>query len=515
MSSKKTPALKTPAKRGGKGASASYTAFEGANHSTLRAFFTSAPLGSREEVDTFARTELNRRAQLLFNKSPHLVYLARQLANLIVGPGIFPIAQTSDTAWNERAEDFFDNWSSTPFLCDAKRQLTFWQRQRLVIKDEFRQGESFVAKVSTGTAWPQFQTINPARVVSVGKVPSGFELWDGIILGSSGEKVGIRVQEDKNKVTDLTLENFCHVIDVERTDQYRAPTILYSGTNSTQDLCEAMAAGKARHKLQSMLAMAVTRQAGKATGKTSVSGNLRSAAAAAAGAETELERQAKKLIEEFRGFGAIAYLNPGEEIKLLQPGGEQALKEFATLLIAELAQSAGVPPELFFQLSDLGSAGVRVALELLASVILVWRDRINEQLNDPFWVFVIASAMKRGELPRCKDPMWWKVAWQGPPSATIDLGRMGALQINLVNNGMGTLAEFWSAKGKDWRKALRQQVLEIRYAQELCQENSDDKIVVDYERHLRPAILRGVGTPAAETPATEETEDQPKKKKTE
>jgi hypothetical protein len=152
-----------------------------------------------------ARTELNRRAYWLFNKSAELRFLAKQMANLIVGPARFPIAQTSDQEWNELAEDFFDNWASNPILCDARRQSTFWARQRLCVTDDFRQGEAFVAKVSTKTAWPNFQSLNSTRVLNVGKPPEGFELWDGVLLDSNGKNAFIAAFTTPKNVEELSL----------------------------------------------------------------------------------------------------------------------------------------------------------------------------------------------------------------------------------------------------------------------------------------------------------------------
>jgi capsid protein len=489
--------------------------FDGANYSRFRSFLyglqTTAKGG---EVTSWARNELNRRAKRLFNDSPAIRFLCTFLQRHVVGPGIFPIAMTKDNAFNVAMERYWDNWAGNRFYCDARGQKTFYQMQRQCITDWFRSGETFVKKSFSYNGFPQFQKFNP---LEIGGSEDG-KVYDGVILNKYGGVSGFRVQLQDGKFRDEYADSMCHVADLERDDgQLRSPTCLYTGLNAAQDLMEITAAEKVRHKLQSMFTVAIKRDTLNNPTSKSMGGvinKVKGSVTTGTGVDgtTQTETQIERLMEKMQGFGALAYLGTGEELQFLQVQGNDAFQTLQMFLVYELSWSIGINPETAFYLSKLGGTANRAGLEDFAAQISVIQDRINEQLNTPFWVWLAATAQARGDVPRCKDPDWWKVVWQGPPRMSVDLGRMGSMMIDLRNNGMLTLAQYWGGQGMGWRDATEQIAQEIRQEKIACWNASDHepgeemKITVDYHEDYRVIAGRTVIPQADNTQQVDNTQ---------
>ena len=490
--------------------------FDGANYSRFRSFLTGLQAtGKGGEVTAWARKELNRRACRIFNDCPPVRFLTALLTRHVVGIGRFPVAMTTDDDWNAKAEYVWENWASNKNYCDARGQKSMYGRQRQCITDWIRTGESFVKKSFSAEGFPQFQSFGAHEIGNSGKEKADEFVTDGVITDKSGKVLGFRVLTADGGHTDIYADSMCHVADFERDDgQLRAPTAMYTGLNSAQDLMEAGASEKVRHKLQSMFTAVVKRggSGNPVNGKTMGSVVSKQPSSGA----SEAEAQVGNLLEKIGGFGALAYLAVGEELQFLQVQGNEAFGKLSEFLVSELAYSIGINPETAFFLSKLGGTANRAGLEDFAAAIMVLSDRLDEQLNTPFWVWRIAVAMARGELPRCKDPQWWKVAWQGPPKMSVDLGRMGTLLINLRNNAMITPDQYWGAQGMGWREAANAIARGIRVEKLACWNASDHKpgetpfITVDYHTDFR--VIPGM-TQLPVEPVEEEDPIPEKKKK--
>jgi hypothetical protein len=478
------------------------SAFDGTADSPTRTFLSWAPVNTREETDSFSRVELSRRASLLTNKVPALGYLPATIARHTVGGGVYPIATTTHEEWNMAAEELFDNWASNPIICDHKRRESLWDMQLRIIPSLHRLGEFFALKTRTKNGAPQIQTINPLSIATVNK-SEGEGIWDGVLLDSEERRIGYRLALKDSRHRDIPVQAMCHVAKLEREDQHRGIVWGYTGTNPAHDLMDITASERARLKLQSLLGATVTREGGKATGQTKVGSNLRRVQGATVD-QTEAGKKAGQYYrEQFKEFGALLYLNPGEDLKLLLgPQGAQTLQNLVDYHLCELAWAWEVPPEVVFHLAKIGGAPSRGAFDNYATFIMRMRDLIVEKFLRPIWVWRIAVAMERGELPRCKDPQWWKMDAQGPPDITLDLKYSGTLTINLIDKALMTEADYWSRLGKTWWRQQDQRIREIKRAMTKCELEG---VPYHYFRALQQ------GTPLTIDPEPEE--ETPKKKK--
>jgi capsid protein len=446
------------------------SSFDGTSDSPTRSFLTWAPVNTREEIDTFARVELSRRASILANKVPALRYLGETLSRHTTGQGIFPIATTRDFEWNVMMEDIFDNWFGNAITCDHKRRDSGYEMEQRIIPSLMRTGEFFALKARTPNGAPMIQTINPMNVATVNE-KEGELIHDGVLLDEEDRRVGYRIALKDEKHRDVYAQSMCHVARIEREDQYRGITWAYTGNDPAHEILDTVAAAKAMKKLQLVFGMTITRPSGKADGSTKVGSGLRRVQTAEASASGIVEKQSSKVLEQFKGFGAIAYLQPGEELKLLTgPQGGETMQALVEYHLCELAWSWGISPDVLFFLSKLTGAPSRGAFDDYASFIKFLRDIITEKFLRPIWVWRAAVAMQRGEIRKCKDPRWWAMDSMGPPDITLDLGKTGKLSIDLLNAGLGTEADYWARLGRTWWRQQDQRIREIKRAMTRCEE---------------------------------------------
>lgn len=482
------------------------SSFDGTSDSPQRSFMTWAPVNTREEIDTFARVELSRRASILANKVPALRYIAETLSRHVVGAGIFPIATTKDEVWNMEMEEIFDNWFSNALVCDHRRRESGWKMQQRIIPSLQRTGEFFALKTRSKSGAPLIQTINPLAVATVNE-KDGELIHDGVLLDNEERRVGYRIALKDDKHKDVYAQSMCHVARFEREEQYRGITWAYTGTDPAHDLMDVTALEKARKKLQSVFGITVTRSSGKADGNSKIGSGLRKVQNAEQSATNTVEKQSAKVMEEFKGMAAIAYLQPGEEMEFLSgPQGTESMNALVEYHLCELAWSWGVNPDVLFFLGKLTGAPARGAFDDYASFIKFLRDIIVEDFLRPLWVWRCAVAMQRGEIRKCNDPRWWAMDSQGPPDITLDLGKVGRLSIELLNAGLGTEADYWARLGKTWWRQQDQRIREVKRMLLKCEQEE-----VPY--HLVRVLPQG--TPPAEEPDDddEETKKKDKKKK--
>lgn len=65
-------------------------------------------------------------------------------------------------------------------------------------------------------------------------------------------------------------------------------------------------------------------------------------------------------------------------------------------------------------------------------------------------------------------PDWHKTKWRRPPKITVDAGREAQNEREDVKNGLMTLEEHYSARGKDYRREITQKAEEVRYMLDEC-----------------------------------------------
>jgi len=148
----------------------------------------------------------------------------------------------------------------------------------------------------------------------------------------------------------------------------------------------------------------------------------------------------------------------------------------------------------------LTGTAIRFVLNDAAFAFRDIQDRIIDGGLTRIYSWVIASFIKDGKLPSPVNDLPWPVSFTRPLSITVDQTRVSSAEIQLLQNSLLTYADFWNARGKDWREELRQHAKEEQFLDELSKETG---VSVNRLRAL-PAGSASIQEPAPE-PETEQT----------
>ena len=266
---------------------------------------------------------------------------------------------------------------------------------------------------------------------------------------------------------EVDTENVLHIYDSERAGLGRGLPWVYHGVNQGIDIVDLLGLEKRASKVHAAFAATMKTRSG-AFGDSSF------------GKKDKVDPNFEKIFG-----GNTIHLEPDEEVNLLRSDRPNAdLIKLLDYLGRDAVVGAGLSPEFIWDMSEMGGANTRYILADVEILLKVIRRIVIDKFCIHFRRLVLASAMDRGELPICKDPNFDSATWQTPPSLTVDRGRDGKLNIELVRNGMMSLNQYWSEQGYDPRKMRKQCIREIAEDLDECRESG-----VPYELY-RPPTMR-------------------------
>ena len=120
------------------------------------------------------------------------------------------------------------------------------------------------------------------------------------------------------------------------------------------------------------------------------------------------------------------------------------------------------------------------------------QDRIVWRHSQRIYVWRLAIAQQTGEIPKCRDPYWWKCDWHGPVKTTVDYGRTAAANIDLVKAGMMSVPRYCEERGLDPDTEMDKQIAWLKRAKEECEAAG-----IDFNLFIEatPGSLSQVATP--------------------
>jgi capsid protein len=458
--------------------------FMGANESSVRTPTAQMPIDSRREVTWANRYMLIKKSRWLDNNLGLMRRLKNGTARYTVGTGIAPIPDTKDRDWNNRADDWFTNWASTPMLCDTRQQMSFWRIQKAMCRAMFRDGGSFGLKAPSAnevrTDGSQMVGSPSMRWHEATTVSNLFQ--NNSMLDDEGYREGIKIDPSSGRVLSYRFlydkypavydqtgfetypkDSVVHLHDPERAAQLHGLPWIYHGANSAIDMLDLTALEKHAHKLHAAMAGAIKRRSGQAP-KGGFTGNLvqerRDPAIPGKGS-----RPTVITYENFAGGAGILNLGLDEDFQLFTSQRQSHIfSGFIDFLVRDIAWGFGTSPEFIWSVVGLGGPNGRMILEDAKWFFEEIQDLIVELLCQPIYVWAIARAIERGELPKCSDPEWWVAHWQGPAKITIDQGKEGALELDRMAMGCNTWEEYWALRGKNGRKMVFKRIDELAEA---------------------------------------------------
>lgn len=466
-------------------------AFDAATNSPTRSSFTAYPTNSRNELRSYTRKEIVKLSRGLQGNLPFYGRLCGFIQNHAIGRGIMAHPATTDEAWNEINRISFDEWASAPSVYSVDGSRDFYEDQRWVAENLFIDGGYFAALVKTANGQPMIQPFD------VFEIDSGYQNkadgWDdGVKCNPFGRVMQYAVRElpvtsfgvQDPTIRPVNAQDMIHVRKLHRVKSTRGLPLAFAGEATGTHLLDMVALLIGEAKLHSLLTVQVNRSA-RANGK-GVMGAVQKADAT--------DRDNLSGLENVIGPGQINYVGQDGEIKLLtsdRPSPD--VVAFTKELKRALASSIGLPLEVVEYMADAGGAASRGVIDVAQALLDFIQETIIWRHSQRIYVWRTALAMRDGIIPKCKDPLWWRCMWQGPPKLTVDPGRTAQSDIKLVKNGMLSTQRYYSRQGLDWKEEVTSQIKFLQWAQEQC-----DKAGVPIERLIEPTPGAGSSSTATQ-----------------
>jgi capsid protein len=219
---------------------------------------------------------------------------------------------------------------------------------------------------------------------------------------------------------EYTPDQFIHLIDADRCDEYRGRTKLMRLLNDMRDIREINEAEKIAIKTQSQwAALFGTKDPYNKTGPDAWTGKTSD------GTNTQ---DAK--------WGQILRMGQGENFSMITPSARPsgAYMTFFQILIRKMAVSLGVSYGLMWDLATLGGVTARIEVQADLRRVQYWQKLLVDKILNRVRRKVIAEAISMQELP--PHPGWMECAWSFGPWLSTDVGYETQADIQLAGSGL-------------------------------------------------------------------------------
>ncbi len=223
---------------------------------------------------------------------------------------------------------------------------------------------------------------------------------------------------------DISVADFIHVFDPDRSDEFRGRTKLMRLLNDMRDLRETIEGEKIAIKTQAQWAAMISqRDPFKNTGPGAWTGKTDS------GTPTQDAM-----------WGKILKMAEGESISMLAPAARPsgAFLQFWQTLIRKMAVSLNLPFGFLWDLVTLGGVTARIEVQSAWRQIQYWQSNVLEhRILNRVRQKVLAQGIASGTLPPA--PNWKRCEWHFGPWIITDAGYEMQNDIAGVQTGIATV----------------------------------------------------------------------------
>jgi len=478
---------------------AGFSGYDGAMSSPSRGDVWWPTMETRDELDSYSRTELLRKIRWLHANVGLFKGFINNAADLIGWQT--PQAATEDTAWNKLAYQAFEDRCGTAAAFDVRGKFDFWTAQPMLSRAALKDGDILtVLTESTGKAamvgfYESHQIVSP-------KDNSAGTWQDGILTDPRGRHLSYGIRDGRrDAVVPISARDAIYYGEFDSPGHVRVVPKLAHAVTTGLDITEIR--GLIKGAIKTSALFGAVREVSSTTVPRS-----RQGLAGAPGYENRTRPgntsagEAASITERFEvsnvwGGNQIPRLPSGEELKILhdaRPSPNQMA--FMDILARDISVGYGLPPEVTWHMAGLTGPGVRFVLDVADRWIKA-RQATLENWCRRVWVYTIAKEIKTGRLPRPSDPRWWAVDFIPQRNLTIDRGRDLRGRMEAVDAGLDSEENFCEEMFGTTAGAVRRlRVNGIAEKMALCEAAG-----VPYEVAYPPKA--GTAAPVAPPPATE------------
>lgn len=432
------------------------TIFGGARYSPERSTVIVPTLDTRREVDAMSRMELLKASRAFTRNIAAVKRIWLGAPVLAFGQGLKPFPLTTDTEWNKRALAYFMNRSASRDVFDLGGKWNYFDAQKGLLAGRLRDGDLFSVLTKSETGRARFGFFEGHQVGNIRKpwgraVEADEKFIDGVRVDKHNRAIAYRFLGDNDKTQILPRESVIAYMDHESRGENRGAPACSHWINDGIDRSDIIGYFKSAMKSAATQGF-YQYNAGGDEKRLPKMGRPPQTQKLSDGTEITVA-------EVFQG-GQVANLGDSRLAVLNDDRPHPNASNFLDDRLRDLALGVGIPAEVIFYLSGLRGAEVRLSLVGADCWIKDRQQHLIDRFCNRVWAYTIATAMNVGDLPRCSDPMWWKVGHIAPSKITVDIGRDGGLALKQYKERLITHAQWAGERGTHWEDQQDQSLLE-------------------------------------------------------
>ncbi len=410
------------------------------------------------------------------------------------------ISQTGDEEIDNAYQQYFNEWAKTADITGRHNfgdlvMMAFWGM--LIDGDH---GWNMLTMPDPSNPRVQTLKIQPIEADRIGNVYNPSETNEGnkiggLVVGDMGEVLAYeiykrgRLNVQYTKEMDVPAEQFIHLFDPTRVDQYRGVSALATAIAPARDLYEIYEFEIQGCKYQ-----------------IGWGGFVKVADPYKEGSISQWDDE----ITDARGNptgtvkmqpGLIRRLSAGEEVQFA-PGTNRPNGAFLNLvqtMVREMAMGLNFPYGFLYDMSTFGGHASRIEIAQAQRGIRRFQKLLKEQALDLVRDKVLGLAIGQGLLPA--HPAWRKGSWGFGASLSGDYGNDTSANLAKLNAGLITASDLISEGGKTFEEITRRQATEIQYQQRVASETGVPIELLTARLSGATEMLAAMNTPPPPPPA--------------
>lgn len=460
---------------------AAYNSFQGADRfSRDRGYVYLPTLDTLQEIDTWSRTELLRRARFVYNSGGGLVNRCVDgAARMICGTGLFPYPMGKNKDRNRRLRMLWNSRAESANTFDLSRKFSCGMAQQAIIRNKIKDGDvaPVLARNADGRLRVMFYESHQVgngigSLTGATSIQDSGNWHDGVQLDAHNAPMNYRlVSQGVNQAVttvDVPAQNVLFCVNYERFGQVRGLTRFYRVINKVLDRGEIMHALTKGIKMREQIGYSLEQQMPTVSQMptpgapgTTVGPN----APKPSGTLVDVGNGRKITLEKFFGAGEARDLAPGQSFKIIESDHPDAnVREHDKNLIRDIAWGMKFSPEVLWNVTELGGANTRFIMADTQSQIDVEQQELVEQFLGPYFLAWQRDMIEAGEIEDADD--WELHTWLLPKRLTVDFGRDGRLYIEQYKRGHITMKSLYGFMGDEWQIEIDQYLDERQYIKE-------------------------------------------------
>ena len=396
--------------------------------------------------DPQTRTAATEAGRELYRSSSDFRWLVDFYVSNVTGFTFRP--STSDPDLNRRLQDFYDDFNATADIQGLRtyEELTeLWETRSLI------DGDVLKVRLETG----QFETIHGDWIATPRKTNEG-ELWrDGILVDAFGRPLEYSIYKavERGKAVEQRIAaEHCQLVRYTEklVDNYRGVSPLTTTLANFQDVLELLSFTTSKIKLESLLALAITRRSSQ-PGLGSLTGSFDAVEpAASTPATVQNEEELHRTLDTQQPGIQVLDLIDDEQITNIANGTPNStFSSYYELLLRSSFKALKVPFSFYNEaLSNYSS--LRVAyMQFLDAIKPQIERNLRLVQQDILWALQVAWLSGRLVLPEGVTPSKDLFKLTHKRRRVIDADRDVKAQITGVSAGLWSLESACAELGYD------------------------------------------------------------------